>query len=503
MARRAWLAVLLGIAGCQSPHGAAERGAVSPDSKLYGQLSSQYATTSHRIVDAALADNGAYEKLERLCDDVGHRLSGSEALDQAIKWAADAMRADGLDNVRTEPVQVVRWVRGAESVEMIEPRPQRLVMLGLGGSIATPPEGITAEVEVVRDEAELDRLGTGAAGKIVLFNNAMPAYDPIRGSGYGQTVRFRSHGADLASDKGAVACLVRSVTAHSLRTPHTGAMSYGEGKRKIPAAAITIEDAAQIARLRVRGIKVLVRLKMEAHTEDKVASANVIGEIRGSTAPDEVVVVGGHIDSWDVGDGAHDDGAGCVMSMQALAVLKKLGLRPRRTIRCVLFTNEENGLAGGKQYALDHAAELKNHVAALESDSGGFRPVAIGISIPESAPPPGSYSSTRVLDAARRRREPSDKDQHAAARLAAVLKLLEPKLSVYATSGGGGADISPMRSAGVPQLGLDVDGEHYFDYHHTPADTLDKVNPRDLRECVATLAATLYVVADMPGRLSD
>ena len=503
MRRSFCLALLFGLAGCQAPRVGVERGAVAPNPQLSAELSAKYAADTHRIIGAALADNGAYEKLERLCDDVGHRLSGSEALNQAIKWAADAMRADGLENVRTEPVEVVRWVRGAESVEMIEPRPQRLVMLGLGGSIATPPDGITAEVEVVRDEADLDRLGVGATGKIVLFNNAMPPYDPIRGSGYGQTVRFRSHGADLASDKGAVACLVRSVTAHSLRTPHTGAMSYGEGKRKIPAAAITIEDSAQIARLRERGIKVVVRLKMEAHDEGKVASANVIGEIRGSTLPDEVVVVGGHIDSWDVGDGAHDDGAGCVMSMQALAVLKKLGMRPKRTIRCVLFTNEENGLAGGKQYAIDHAAELKNHIAALETDSGGFRPIAIGISIPESAPPPGSYSSTRVLDGARRRREPSDKDQHAAARLAAVLKLLEPHLSVYATSGGGGADISPMRSAGVPQLGLDVDGEHYFDYHHTPADTLDKVNPRDLRECSATLAAALYVIADMPGRLSD
>lgn len=490
--------------GCANPAPIIDnRPAVAPDPHLASELHSHYHATVQTILQAGLKDDGAYNKLRQLCDGVGNRLSGSANLDRALDWAVEAMQQDGLQNVRKEPVQVQRWVRGDESIEMLEPRNQPLVMLGLGGSIATPPEGITAEVVVVRDEAELDKLGAGAQGKIVLFNNAMPPYDPVKGSGYGQTVRFRHRGADLASDKGAVACLVRSVTAHSLRTPHTGAMGYAEGKRKIPAAAVTVEDAEQIARMTADGKKVVVRLKMTAHDEGLVPSANVIGEIRGRELPDEVVVIGGHIDSWDVGQGAHDDGAGCVMSMEALALLKRLNLTPRRTIRCVLFTNEENGLAGGKQYALDHAAELPKHVAALETDSGAFRPVGVGVSIPDVGAPPFNASTSRVLDAMRRGRQTTNRDDHAAAQVAAILALLQPNLDMRATAGGGGADISPMRSGGVPQLGFDVDGAHYFDYHHTPADTLDKVDPKDLRECVAAMAAVSYILADMPGTLKD
>jgi len=477
--------------------------AVAPNPSVAADLHSRYHATASTITDAAMKDDGAYDKLRRLCDDVGNRISGSANLDRALDWAVETMQRDGLQNVHKEPVQVIRWVRGEESIEMIEPRRQPLVMLGLGGSIATPPEGITAEVVVVRDEAELDKLGSGAEGKIVLFNNAMPPYDPVKGSGYGQTVRFRHRGADLASDKGAVACLVRSVTAHSLRTPHTGAMGYADGKRKIPAAAITVEDSEEIARMTADGKKVVVCLKMTAHDEGLVPSANVIGEIRGRELPDEVVVIGGHIDSWDVGQGAHDDGAGCVMSMEALALLKRLNLTPRRTIRCVLFTNEENGLAGGKQYALDHAADLAKHVAALETDSGGFRPVSIGVSIPDTGARPSNASTSQVLDSMRRGRQTSQHDEQAAAKLAAVLTLLQPTLNMHATVGGGGADISAMRAGGVPQLGLEVEGSRYFDYHHTPADTLDKVDKKDLRECVAAMAVVSYVLADMPESLRD
>jgi carboxypeptidase Q len=361
---------------------------------------------------------------------------------------------------------------------MIEPRRLPIAMLGLGGSVGTPPKGITAPVVVVRDEEELDALGAAAEGKIVLFNNPMPPYDPEKGAGYGRTVRFRGKGPRLAAQKGAVACLVRSVTAHSLRSPHTGATNYRDATVKIPAAAISTEDAEMFSRLTARGKRVVVTLQMEARTEGKVPSANVIAELRGSTMPDEIVVVGGHFDSWDVGQGAHDDGGGCVAAMEAINVLRRLGMIPRRTIRVVLFTNEENGLAGGRRYAADHADELANHVAAIESDSGVFRPLGFGVGH-------------------------ADKDKQAVAvrQLEDILSLLEPVGATQARSGGGGADISPMGPAGVPLLGLRVVGSKYFDYHHTHADTLDKVDPVEFSQCVASLAVVSYVLADMPGRL--
>ena len=444
------------------------------------QLPAEYARVADRIIAAALARRGAYDKLERLCDDVGHRLSGSAALDRAIEWAVATLKAEGHENVHTEKVMVPHWVRGRESLTMIEPRETPLVILGLGGSVATPSEGITAEVAVVKDEDDLKAAGDRLKGKIVLFNNVMPPYDPEHGAGYGTAVRFRGIGAQLAAEHGAVACLVRSVTATSLRSPHTGAMRpYEEGKKKIPAAAVTVEDAELMSRLTARGKRVVVTLKMEAHTQPDAPSANVVAELRGSTIPEELVVMGGHIDSWDVGQGAHDDGSGCAMSMEALTLLRELGLRPKRTIRVVLWTNEENGLAGGRAYAKEHAAELSRHVAAIETDSGGFRPVGFGFSIADKS------------------REPV-----AARRLSAVAALMSALGPIRITTGGGGADIGPLGRSGVPMLGLDVEGSRYFDYHHTPADTLDKVNPRDLEESAAAMAIMAYVLADM-GRIDD
>jgi carboxypeptidase Q len=441
-------------------------------------IAERYRAAADAIRSAALSGDGAYRKLERLCDDIGHRLSGSPQLDRALLWAAGAMRDDGHENVRIEPVTVPHWVRGRESLVMVAPREAPLVLLGLGGSVGTPPEGITAEVEVVEDEDGLASLGEGARGRIVLFNNAMPPYDPEHGAGYGTAVRFRANGARLASDLGAVACLVRSVTAKSLRTPHTGAMRYGDAAVRIPAAAITTEDAAMISRLRARGVPVTVTLRMEARTLPPAPSGNVVGELRGRERPDEIVVIGGHIDSWDVGQGAHDDGAGCVMAMEAISVLRTLGMTPRRTIRVVLWTNEENGLAGGRAYAADHAAELARHVAAIESDSGGFRPVGL---------------SVECADAARQ--------GIAAAQLRDVVRLLAPIGAMEVETGFSGADVGPMKDAGVVLMGHRVEGSIYFDYHHTPADTLDKVDPEELAQNVAAMATVAYVLADMPERL--
>jgi carboxypeptidase Q len=342
-------------------------------------LSPAEQATARRIVAAALADDGAYLKLQELCDGIGHRLGGSAGLDAATRWALRTMRADGHENVRLEPVMVPKWVRGRESCEMVAPRRQPLAMLGLGYSEGTPPAGISAPVVVVRDKAELDALGNAARGKIVLFNNVMPPYTREAGTGYGRAVQYRAFGAQWAAEKGAVACLIRSVTARSLRSPHTGMMRYDDAAVRIPAAALAIEDAEMIARLAARGIEVRVNLKMEARLAGEAPSANVIAELRGATHPEEIVVIGGHIDSWDVGQGAHDDGAGCVMAMQALTLLRKLNLRPRRTIRVVLWTGEEIGLIGAKRYAEDHADELARHVAAIEADIGCFRPTGYGV----------------------------------------------------------------------------------------------------------------------------
>jgi Zn-dependent M28 family amino/carboxypeptidase len=301
----------------------------------------------------------------------------------------------------------------------------------------------------------------------------MPAWTEEGGSGYGKDARYRTRGASAAAKHGAAAMLVRSLTAHSLRTPHTGALGYDPAQPKIPAAAVSVEDALLIARLAAQG-PVTVKLSLDSKTLPDARSANVIGELRGREKPDEVVVIGAHIDSWDVGQGANDDGAGCVIVMQALTTIRRLGLQPRRTIRVVLFTNEENGLRGAKAYAETHLAELPKTVLAIESDSGSFAPRGFGVDAkPEVTP--------KVV-----------------ARLAEIAALLEPIRKMHVRAGGGGADLGPMVPHGVPTVGLEVDGRTYFDTHHTEADTLDKVDPVTLAESVAAIAVLAYVVADLP-----
>ncbi len=430
-----------------------------------------------RILTAARADRGAYAKLTQLCDDIGNRLSGSAALERAVAWAQAAMRADGLVNVRAEAVTVPRWLRGQESLELLTPRPLPLTLLALGGSVATPPDGVTAEVVVAHDEHDLQLLGERIRGRIVLFDNPMPAYTPETGAQYGETVRFRGHGAALAGKLGAVAVLVRSVTAHSLATPHTGNTRYADDVAPIPAAAITTEHAALLSRLVARGERVTVRLKLTALNDGTAQSANVLAELAGRERPDEVVVIGGHLDSWDVGQGAHDDGAGCVMAMQALALLKQLGLQPRRTIRVVLWTNEENGLAGANAYARVHAGELARHVAALEADSGAFRPEALTVELDDP-----------------------EEQAKAAAQLAQLTQLLTG-MPLAIRQHGSGADVAPMKAGGVPLVGLIMESSTYFDYHHTAADTLDKVDPALLAEGEALFAALAWTLAEWPGQL--
>ena len=441
-------------------------------------LVERYRDAAAKIIATARADHGAYKKLAYLTDQIGNRLAGSAALDKAIAWAAQTMKDDGLE-VRTEKVMVPHWVRGVEEGAIMTPVQRPLRMLTLGGSVPTPKGGLTAPVVVVHDWKELDAKADQIKGAIVVYNVAMPAWSADSGSGYGSVVPYRWGGASQAAKRGAVAALVRSVTAKSLSTPHTGSMGYDKDQPKIPVAAITVEDAELLDRLTgSQKQPVTVRLRIEPQQHPDVESANVIGELRGREKPDEIVVIGGHIDSWDVGQGAHDDGAGCVTMMQALRVLKQLGLVPRRTIRVVLFTNEENGTRGARAYAEEHKAELGKTVLALESDSGGFAPR--GFSVGHKDP-----------EAAKRMR----------ARLTEIAALLGPLGKLRVREGHGGTDIEPMEPAGVPQVGLDVANETYFDYHHTEADTLDKVKPQDLADMVAAVAVLAYVVADLPDRV--
>jgi hypothetical protein len=448
-------------------YGMATAAALALTSLLLAQgLGDTYRVPAGKLIDAALADNDGYAKLAYLCDRIGNRLSGSESLDKAIAWAADQMKKDGLENVVTPKVKVPHWVRGNESASLLEPVKKPLTMLGLGGSIATPKAGITAPVLVVGSFAELDKKGRAEVeGKIVLYN---APYE-----GYGRTVAYRHGGASHAAALGAVAMLVRSVTPLAMQIPHTGALEYEPNAPKIPGAAVTIEDALLMQRLSDSGAKVVVHLAMEAKTLPDADSANVIGEIPGRERPQEIVVMGGHIDSWDVGAGAQDDGSGIIACLQAAALIKKLGLQPRRTLRVVFWTNEENGGAGGKAYREWVGDAVKNHVAAIEMDGGAEKPTGFGVSA-------GANTQAYL------------------ARIKDLSSLLERVDAGSLTAGGGGADISPLMHDGVPGIGVHTVGTHYFDWHHTKADTTDKVNLQDFRMNVAAMAVMSYVLADMP-----
>ena len=416
-----------------------------------------------------MVDDTAYRRLAYLSDRIGHRLSGSPQLNAAIAWAIAEMKRDGLDNVHAEKVMVPHWVRGEESAELLEPTARQLVMLGLGNSVGTPPEGITADVIVVSNFDELETLGERVRGRIVLYN--------VPFTTYGATVVYRSDGASRAARYGAVAALVRSVGPVSLRTPHTGALRYADDQPKIPATALTIEDAETLARMQGRGERIRLRLRMGAKMLPDAESANVVAELRGKEWPNEIVVIGGHLDSWDVGTGSTDDGGGCLVSWEVIRLLKRLGLRPRRTIRVVLFTNEENGLRGGISYRDAHQNEIKNHVLAIESDSGVTRPVGFALA---SSAPPAARATVRE-----------------------IATLLRGIGADRILDGGGGADIGPIMREGVLGMSLVVDTSRYFDIHHTPADTMDKIDPSQMALCVAAMAVMAYTVADMPTRLGQ
>lgn len=438
---------------------------------LFGQSTDANA---ERIVDQILTKSQGFETLSYLTDNIGPRLSGSKGAELAVKWTTQQFRDWGID-VRNEPVIVPHWVRGEERARLVSHNDQRIVLTALGGSVATPVSGITADVVEITSYDQLEPLGrAGLAGKIVFYNGPMDMTLIESGrafEAYSKAVGFRATGASRAAEYGAVATVIRSVASASLRTPHTGSLHYDDKQPKIPSAAMTTEDADLVHRLLAKGERVRMHLVLTPKTLPDVKSANVVAEIKGSEHPEEVVVIGGHLDSWDLGTGAIDDGSGVAMVMETLRTLKSLGIQPKRTIRGVLFMNEENGLRGGRAY-FDRVAKneaLDEHVAAIETDAG-------------AAPPVGFTSTLEGDDLAR---------------LKSRMKVLARIAPMYfESSRHTGADTSPLTDAGVAGFGLVPDPRHYFDYHHTPADTLDKVDPKALAQNTAALAALAYVIAE-------
>ena len=433
---------------------------IFPDS-----IKENYTDVSLRIISEVLSDSTAYKRLAYLCDTFGPRLSGTKNLEKSINWIISEMKKDKFERVEGQRVKVPVWIRGNESIRLLKPYKRSLSMLGLGGSIKTPKSGITADVLVVNSFNELELLSDLAKGKIVLYNVPFTTYS--------ETVKYRYSGASIAAKHEAVASLVRSIGDWSMNTPHTGVMSYDSEHDKIPTAALTMEDAMMLGRMYDRGEKITLRIDMEAKTVGDRWSRNIVSEIKGDKYPDEIVVVGGHIDSWDVGQGAHDDGGACIASWEVLRIIKKLGLKPKRTIRCVLWTNEENGSKGSIAYRDMHMDELDKHVVAIESDAGVFAPKGFGFT--------GSKKARKIIEN--------------------IHELLKPIKANKITDWGRAPDIATLNDEGIPVMSLNVESSKYFWYHHTAADTFDKVDFYDFNKCIAAMAIMAFVIADMEDPL--
>lgn len=430
-----------------------------------------------RLQQAALTSDYAYRQVAHLANNIGPRLSGSAQAAKAVEYVASELKAIGCE-VQLEKVMVPHWVRGEETAGLVqflgmaENTTQKIVLCALGASTATPTEGITTEVVAVKTFDELKSLPREkVAGKIVLFNypfDKQMAAEGRGGEAYGEAVVYRSDGPSAAARQGAVACLIRSVGAADYRIPHTGQTRYADDAAKIPAGAVTAEDADLIVDLARQG-PVKMKLILTPQTLPEVESANVIGDIKGSEHPEQIVIVSGHLDSWDLGTGAIDDGAGVAVSMEAANLIQKLHLRPERTIRVIAWMNEESGLAGSKQYAKDHEKEWANHFAAMETDGGAGHPLGLNLRTKSEAK-----------------------------------AMFKPIAAILQESGAGmlnlvehcGADIEPMEKANVPAFSPIQDSRFYFNYHHTAADTLDKIVPKELAENSAVVAVAAYALAN-------
>ena len=441
-------------------------------------FSTQTLTDLKRLRQAALTSDYAYRQVAHLSNNIGPRLSGSAQAAKAVDYVATELKALGCE-VQLEKAMVPHWVRGEETAALVQfagqapGATQKIVLCALGASVPTPRDGIEAEVIVVRNFDELKSLPRGkVAGKIVLFNypfDKQMAAEGRGGEAYGEAVVYRSNGPSAAARLGAIACLIRSVGGADYRLPHTGETDYANDAPKIPAGAVTAEDAELIAALAPQG-PVRMKLVLTPQTLPDVESANVIGDIMGSEHPEQVIVVSGHLDSWDLGTGAIDDGAGVAVSMEAANLIQKLHLKPKRTIRVIAWMNEENGSAGSKQYAKDHETQWMNHFAAIETDGGADHPLGINI-----------------------KGKPE------------VKKMFAPVAAILQESGAGiltlvehcGSDIAPMEKAGVPAFSPIQDSRFYFNYHHTAADTFDKIVPKALAENSAVVAVLAYALANM------
>ena len=453
-----------------------------PQAASENLYSPQLLAEMKQLQQAALKSDYAYRQVAYLSNNIGPRLSGSAQAQAAVEYVAAEMRRLGLE-VTLEKLMVPHWVRGEEKAELVEwpggaPKTtQKVVLTALGGSVATPHEGITAEVVVVNSFDELTRMGRErVTGKIVLFNvpfDKQMAAQGFGGDAYGEIIAYRGRGASSAARLGAVASLIRSIGGADYRIPHTGSLRYADDAPRIPGAAVAAEDADLMAHLAQQG-RVRLHLLLTPQTLPDAPSYNVIADLKGTEHPEQVVIVSGHLDSWDLGTGAIDDAAGVAVAMQTAQLIKQLGLRPRRTIRVVAWMNEENGIVGGKTYAKDYAAELPLHFAAIESDRGAGHPLGFEARVTEAAMP-----------------------------------LLTPISDVLRSSGAGlsrrtedtETDITPIADKGVPAFGLWQDTRTYFNYHHTPADTLDKVNPHELAENAAVMSVLAYGLANLPKPL--
>jgi hypothetical protein len=421
-------------------------------------------------VQRAIATSKAYELVRALTDEAGPRPAGSPADARAVAWALTTMRAIGLEQVRAEPVTVERWERGVETAELVGATPQRLAVTALGNSVGTPPEGVEAEVIEVPSLDALDALGRGPVEGKIVFVNATTARTRD-GSGYGATSLVRRQAAARAGALGAKAVVIRSVGTDHNRLPHTGSMRYGQGPARVPAAALSAPDADLLHRAVASGSPARLRLVLGCKALPEGPSANVVGEVIGSERPDEIVLIGAHLDSWDLGTGAIDDGAGCAIVLDVARQLARPEARPRRTLRVVLFANEENGLSGAKAYAEAHKAELARHTAALEADAGAGRVYAVRVRAGE-----GAEALRSALGAA-----------------------LGPFSAVaVAEAANGGADLRPLRPAGVPFVDLAQDMHEYFDHHHSANDTFDKIDRDAIGQAAGAWAAAVRVLTDSP-----
>jgi len=422
------------------------------------------------IYDEALVHGTAFQNLTELVDRYPGRLSGSKKLEGAIVWATGVLQSMHLDRVATQPVMVPHWERGAaESVEIVSAEgPIPLTAVALGGSVATPDGGLTAEVVTVHTTEEGVQLGTaGIAGKIVFIDHPMDPRLINTGRAYGQATGYRTRGPAAAAKFGAVAVLTRSLTLAHDDIPHTGVTIFAPGHPKIPAAALSWVAADRLAAELAVHPHAKVKLSLHGQWFPDAPAANVIGEIKGSEFPDQVILVGGHLDSWDIAPGANDDGAGVVQSIEVLRIFQAMGVRPKHTVRCVLFVNEENGSAGAIAYAAQVRAKGEKHLLAMETDNGSFQPRGFSL---------GNLSH----DASRR--------------ASRWLPLFSPYGITFFDDGAAGADVEPLAPMGIPAGELRPDSQRYFDYHHTRIDTLDHVNPRELELGAAAMAALVWLV---------